>query len=115
MLFVQNTGPCATASPNNTLACLLATSPSDLLVGEIAGLALELFPFRPVLDGPEGIISDLPAKRLSRGAGGQVPFIAGTVLDEGLFVLALTGSMLIPTQGQSSFRRTFRLMKFLYR
>jgi hypothetical protein len=48
-------------------------------------MALELFPFRPVLDGPKGILSDLPAKRLSRGAGGRVPFIAGTVLDEGLF------------------------------
>jgi hypothetical protein len=92
----------------------MTTSPSDLLVGISAGLAIEPYPFRPVLDGPGGIISDLPAKRLSRGAGGQVPFIAGTVLDEGLFILALTGSMLIPTQGQSSFRKTFRLMKFQY-
>jgi acetylcholinesterase len=49
-------------------------------------MALEQFPFRPVLDGPGGIISDLPARRLSNGAGGRVPFIAGTVLDEGLFL-----------------------------
>ena len=47
-------------------------------------MAIEPFPFRPVLDGLEGIISDLPARRLSNGAGGRVPFIAGTVLDEGL-------------------------------
>jgi len=87
MLFLQNTGPCAAASPNNTLACLMATSPSDLLAGIIAGLAIEPYAFRPVLDGPEGIVSDLPAKRLSRGAGGQVPFIAGTVLDEGTFLV----------------------------
>jgi acetylcholinesterase len=49
-------------------------------------MAIELFPFRPSLDGPEGIISDFTAKRLSNGAGGRVPFMAGTVLDEGLFL-----------------------------
>ncbi len=48
-------------------------------------MAIELFPFRPVLDGPEGILSDLPSRRLLRGAGGRVPFMAGTVLDEGPF------------------------------
>ena len=47
-------------------------------------MAIDPFAFRPVFDGSEGIISDYPAKRLSRGAGGRVPFIAGTVLDEGL-------------------------------
>ena len=47
-------------------------------------MAIEPFAFHPVFDGSEGIISDYPAKRLSRGAGGRVPFIAGTVLDEGL-------------------------------
>jgi acetylcholinesterase len=50
-----------------------------------AGLAIEMFPFRAVLDGPEGMMSDLPARRLSRGAGGRIPFMSGAVLDEGLF------------------------------
>jgi len=36
-----------------------------------ASLAYELFPFHPVFDGPGGILSDYPAKRLSRGAGGR--------------------------------------------
>ena len=49
-------------------------------------MAIEKFPFRPALDGPGGIISDLPARRLSKRMGGRVPFIAGTVLDEGLFL-----------------------------
>jgi len=49
-----------------------------------ASLAIELYPFRPVLDGPGGILNDSPAKRLSRGAGGRVPLMIGTVLDEGL-------------------------------
>ena len=51
-----------------------------------ASMAIERFPFRPALDGPEGIISDLPTRRLSKGSGGRVPFIVGTVLDEGLLL-----------------------------
>ena len=49
-------------------------------------MAIEQFAFRPVFDGSEGIISDFPARRLSHGAGGRVPFMAGTNLDEGLFL-----------------------------
>jgi hypothetical protein len=74
----------------------MSASPSDLIAGTIAGLAIEPYPFRVVLDGPGGMMSDLPARRLSRGAGGRIPFIAGTVLDEGLFVLMLTSNKLIP-------------------
>ncbi len=37
----------------------MSASSSDLLAGIYAGLAIELFPFRPVLDGPDGILSDL--------------------------------------------------------
>ena len=66
----------------------MSASSPDLVAGINAGLALELYPFRPVLDGPGGIISDYPAKRLLCGAGGQVPFMIGTNLDEGLFLLS---------------------------
>jgi carboxylesterase type B len=82
MLFANNTQSCATASPNQTFSCLIAADSSDLRASLKAGMAIELWPFRPVLDGPEGIISDLPAKRLSNGAGGRVPFMTGAVLDE---------------------------------
>jgi acetylcholinesterase len=58
---------------------------SDLAAAINAAMAIEKFPFRPVLDGPDGILSDYPAKRLSSGVGGQVPFMAGTTLDEGPF------------------------------
>ena len=68
----------------------MTATADDLVIGIVAGLAYEPLPFRPVLDGPGGIVSDLPARRLLRGAGERVPFIAGTVLDEGLFVLVLT-------------------------
>lgn len=70
----------------------MSASSSDLLVGMKAGLAIELFPFLPVLDGGKGIVSDQPVKRLARGAGKRVPFIAGTVLDEGVPSLSLTST-----------------------
>ena len=85
MLFANNTQSCATASPNQMFSCLIAADSSDLRASLKAGMALELWPFRPVLDGPEGIITDLPAKRLLNGAGRRVPFMTGAVLDEGLF------------------------------
>jgi len=88
MLFANSVKSCATASENNTFSCLRSASSSDLLAAINAGLALEQYPYRPVLDGPGGIISDNPAKRLSRGAGGQVPVMIGTNLDEGLFLLS---------------------------
>jgi len=88
MLFANSVKSCATASANNTFSCLRSASSSDLVAAIDAGLALELFPFHPVLDGPGGIISDYPAKRLSRGASGHVPLMTGTNLDEGLSLLS---------------------------
>ncbi|KAH9999290.1 Alpha/Beta hydrolase protein [Russula vinacea] len=82
MLFANNTQSCATAPPDQMFSCLIAANSSDLRASLKAGMALELWPFRPVLDGPEGIITDLPAKRLLNGAGGRVPFMTGAVLDE---------------------------------
>jgi len=89
MLFANNTKSCTapTLSPDNTFYCLMSASSSDLLVGMKAGMAIELFPFRPVLDGSEGIISGQPVKRLADGAGKRVPFMAGTVLDEATIFL----------------------------
>ncbi|KAH9006961.1 esterase 1 [Lactarius hatsudake] len=75
MLFANNTKSCMglTLSPDSTFSCLMSAS--------------SIIPFRPVLDGIEGIISDQPVKRLARGAGQRVPFIAGTVLDEATMFL----------------------------
>ena len=84
MLFQNSIQSCASASPNNTFTCLRSASESDLLAAMNASLAINSYPFRPVLDGPGGILNDSPAKRLSRGAGGRVPLMIGTVLDEGL-------------------------------
>jgi len=65
----------------------MSASESEVLAALNTSLAIEQLPFRAVLDGPGGILSDYPAKRLSRGAGGRVPLMLGTVLDEGLFLL----------------------------
>ena len=86
MLFVNNTQACATASPDQTFACIISADSSDLRASLGAAMAIDQFAFRPVLDGPKGILSDFPARRLLHGAGGRVPFIAGAVLDEGLFL-----------------------------
>ena len=44
------------------------------------------FLFAPVIDGPGGIIPDLPSKLLSQGKFSKIPFISGTNLDEGMFM-----------------------------
>ncbi|KAG5220602.1 feruloyl esterase [Salix suchowensis] len=43
----------------------------------------ELFAWDPTIDGPGGILPDIPSKLLARGQFARLPFIAGTVLDEG--------------------------------
>ena len=65
----------------------MSANESDILAAINASFAIDPYPFLPVLDGPGGIVSDYPAKRLSRGAGGRVPVMIGTNLDEGLFPL----------------------------
>ena len=66
----------------------MSASEADILAALSPSLAIELYPFVPVLDGSGGIVSDYPAKRLSRGVGGRVPLMAGTNLDEGLLFLS---------------------------
>jgi len=85
--FANTTQACTTASPNDTFACLRSVSEPEILAAINATLANYAVPFLPVIDGPGGLVSDYPAKRLSRGAGGRVPLLLGTVLDEGTFFI----------------------------
>ncbi|KAH9999294.1 hypothetical protein BJV77DRAFT_581496 [Russula vinacea] len=87
MAFTKNTQSCAAAPPNQTFPCLIAADSSDLRASLNASMAIDPYAFRPALDGPDGIISDLPTRRLSKGMGGRIPFIAGTVLDEGTYFI----------------------------
>ncbi|KAJ7918113.1 extracellular triacylglycerol lipase precursor [Mycena leptocephala] len=92
-IFVNNTPTCAGKFGDKFL-CLRAATTDQLLAAELAGLAATVgeFPFFPVLDGPNGVIPTLPSERLrSPGSGNGVPFMSGTVLDDGtLFVAAST-------------------------
>ena len=50
---------------------------------ETAASFPEPFLFVPVLDGPNGLVPDVPSKLLAEGKFSKIPFIAGTNLDEG--------------------------------
>ena len=44
------------------------------------------FLFAPVIDKPNRLIPDFPPKLLSHGKFSKIPFMAGTNLDEGVFL-----------------------------
>ena len=50
---------------------------------ETAASFPEPFLFVPVLDGPNGLVPDVPSELLAEGKFSKIPFIAGTNLDEG--------------------------------
>ncbi|KAJ6615101.1 esterase 1 [Mycena sp. CBHHK59/15] len=84
--FVGAVPSCAsTATSGNTFGCLRAANTSDIFLGLAAAMAEanKQFPWDPTLDGPGGLIPDLPSILLERGQFARLPFIAGTNLDEG--------------------------------
>nr|VWO94947.1 Carboxylic ester hydrolase (EC [Ganoderma boninense] len=83
--FVANTTECASAAPGSTFACMRNATTSDLLSSweAVAAAFPEPFLFVPVIDGPGGLLPDLPSKLLAAGNFSKIPFVAGTVLDEG--------------------------------
>ena len=88
--FVQAVPECAPlVSTGRTFDCLRNASSIEILNGFEVSLALanELLPWVPTIDGPGGLIADLPSKLYTKGEFARVPFIAGTNLDEGLSAL----------------------------
>ena len=83
--FVGNTTECADTTQGSTFACMRNATTSDLLSSweTVAAAFPELFLFVPVIDGPNGLLPDLPSKLLAAGHFSKIPFMAGTVLDEG--------------------------------
>ncbi|KAF7300782.1 Carboxylic ester hydrolase [Mycena kentingensis (nom. inval.)] len=86
--FVGGVSSCASlATSMETFACLRSLPPysPELLAGYAASLAEEVeeFPWDPVLDGPLGLIPDLPSVLYAEGRFSKIPFMAGTNLDEG--------------------------------
>ncbi|CAK5277527.1 unnamed protein product [Mycena citricolor] len=95
--FVAGVPSCASlAKTHLTFSCLRNVTTQELLEGLLTSLAEtnEQVPFNPVIDGPEGLIPDLPSRLLSQGKFSRIPFIAGTNLDEGT---ALTSQLINST------------------
>ncbi|OBZ76209.1 Lipase 2 [Grifola frondosa] len=85
--FVAATPECAGASPHDTFDCLRQANLTTLLNSYTAAqfTGTNELTFAPVLDGPNGLIPELPSKFLAVGNFSRLPFIAGTNLDEGAF------------------------------
>ncbi|KAK0460652.1 Carboxylesterase [Desarmillaria tabescens] len=85
--FVAGTPGCeSVADTNNTFDCLQAANSSAIYEGwiEAYSLTIEGFPFDPALDGPSGLLPDLPSRLWEEGQFATLPFISGTNLDEGM-------------------------------
>ena len=87
--FAANTTQCAGVPRGSTFPCLRNSTTSELLASWESALAVfpDLLLFMPVIDGPDGLLPDSPLDAIAAGKFSKIPFIAGTVLDEGtLFV-----------------------------
>jgi len=85
--FVAAVPQCAsTANTRRTFACLQTVTNSTVLLqaAAIASAASgEEFPWDPTIDGPGGLMPDIPSLLFARGKFARLPFISGTNLDEG--------------------------------
>ncbi|KAJ7923317.1 esterase 1 [Mycena leptocephala] len=84
--FVAGVPSCASlAKSGSTFTCLRSTNTTEIFEGILFAMAaaIEQFPWEPVIDGPEGLIPDVPSVLFKRGQFARLPFIAGTSLDEG--------------------------------
>ncbi|OBZ77975.1 Lipase 2 [Grifola frondosa] len=86
-LFVEQTPECVGASTNNTFDCLRQANSSTMLDAYNAVQAVNVFEFAfaPVVDGPGGLIPQLPSANLAAGHFSRLPFISGTNVDEGTY------------------------------
>ncbi|KAJ7614131.1 esterase 1 [Roridomyces roridus] len=84
--FVASVPSCASLSQSSdTFACLQKANTTEIFQGLATAMAdaTEEFPWDPVIDGPGGIIPELPSVLFSKGQFAKLPFISGTNLDEG--------------------------------
>ncbi|KAI4521185.1 alpha/beta-hydrolase [Schizophyllum commune Loenen D] len=89
--FVRGIPDCVSTIDNSTtLDCLRGLDNSSALLANINpqdAYEASLFPFGPVIDGPGGVVPDLPSTLYAQGNYTLLPTISGNVLDEGtLFV-----------------------------
>ncbi|KAM5539639.1 hypothetical protein V8D89_006748 [Ganoderma adspersum] len=83
--FAANTTVCAGVPRGSMFPCLRNATTADLLASWEAAAAVfpDLLLFMPVIDGPDDLVPDLPLELIAAGHFSKIPFIAGTVLDEG--------------------------------
>ncbi|KAF7358085.1 Carboxylic ester hydrolase [Mycena venus] len=87
--FAHGVASCASAPPNNTFDCLRKANSTEIFQGLLVPMpesneTVFAGVWNTVIDGPEGIIPDLPSVLFKRGHFVKLPFIAGTNLDEGV-------------------------------
>lgn len=83
--FVNAIPECAN-STRSSIECLQRLDNSTTLQQAIItswAESKEGYPWVPVLDGPNGLLPDLPSVLLEKGKFARLPFIAGSNLDEG--------------------------------
>lgn len=88
--FTASVSSCSSvAVSNNALACLRKANASEIASAYPGAVqaAGGVFGFNPSIDGQ--FIPELPSKILASGNYAQIPFIAGTNLDEGKFASKL--------------------------
>ncbi|KAL0567147.1 hypothetical protein V5O48_014846 [Marasmius crinis-equi] len=85
--FVAAIPECASSGKNNSFDCLQRDdiNSTHLLQAITTSLSLteEQLPWLPTIDGPDGLIPELPSEFYKKGNFPSVPFIAGNALDEG--------------------------------
>ncbi|KAJ7463188.1 extracellular triacylglycerol lipase precursor [Mycena latifolia] len=85
--FVRDAG-CAESLPTgSSIACLQGVDASVLLqaISTSSAKSDEDYPWGPVLDGPSGLIPDIPSVMWEKGKFARIPFMTGSNLDEGTF------------------------------
>ncbi|KAK1222241.1 hypothetical protein PQX77_014874 [Marasmius sp. AFHP31] len=90
--FITGIPECASlVNTTNTIDCLRRDSvnTSSIFSGLQAAIAKspEKYSFNPTLDGPGGFLPERPSKLFEKGIFARIPFIAGTNLDEGTFIV----------------------------
>lgn len=84
--FVDGIASCGpNTKPGSTFDCIQAATTPEIFEGLSATLAKtsNLFTWDPSVDGPGGLIPDLPSVLLQQGKFARLPFISGTNQDEG--------------------------------
>ena len=83
--FVSNTSACANTSASNAFDCLRTASIDDIVRAEtiVMNSTNTGFGFVPTIDGPGGVLPDLPSTIYAGGSFSTIPRITGTNKDEG--------------------------------